>query len=117
MNVGIVDIGIGNLGSLRNALYSQGWDTVSVSTQNDFAGLTHLILPGVGAFSAAMERLHRTCLIEPIQRFASEGHPILGICLGMQLLAESGTEGGDDIPGLGLVPGRVVPLAPGSGLR
>lgn len=116
MNIGIVDIGVGNLGSLRNALYSEGWDTVPVSSAADFSGLTHLILPGVGAFFAAMDRLRQTSLIEPIRRFASQGHPVLGICLGMQILAESGSEGGD-IRGLGLIPGRVVPIAASAGLR
>lgn len=113
MSIGIVDIGIGNLGSLRNALHSQGWDSVFVSEPSGLEGLTHLLLPGVGAFSAAVKRLHDSGLFEPIGRFAAEGRPVMGICLGMQLLAERGTEGGD-IEGLGLVPGRVVPIdAPG----
>lgn len=109
MSIGIVDIGIGNLGSLRNALYSQGWDSVFVSVPEGFERLTHLLLPGVGAFSAAVKRLHDSGLFEPIRRFAAEGRPVMGICLGMQLLAERGTEGGD-IEGLGLVPGSVVPI-------
>lgn len=116
MNIGIVDIGIGNLGSLRNALHNEGWDTVSVSAEDDFTDLTHLVLPGVGAFCAAMDRLKQSGLIEPIRRFAAQGRPMLGICLGMQILAESGTEGGD-VPGLGLIPGHVVRVVPGAGLR
>lgn len=115
MSIGIVDIGIGNLGSLRNALYSQGWDSVSVSKPSDLARLTHLLLPGVGAFFDAMKRLHDSGLIDPIRRFAADGHPIMGICLGMQLLADLGTEGGS-VEGLGLVPGRVVHIE-ASGLR
>jgi glutamine amidotransferase len=112
-NIGIIDIGIGNLGSLRQAVHSQGWDTVFVSRPDDLADLTHLLLPGVGAFSAAVQRLHHSGLFTAIRRFAAEGRPVLGICLGMQLLAERGTEGGD-IEGLGLVPGRVIPIeAPG----
>lgn len=116
MTIGIVDIGIGNLGSLRNALYNEGWDTVSVSVADDFADLTHLILPGVGAFGAAMDKLTQCSLIQPIKQFVAQGKPLLGICLGMQILAESGTEGGD-IPGLGLIPGRVIQIVPGSGIR
>lgn len=113
MGIGIIDIGIGNLGSLHNALYSQGWDAVSVSRPDDLNGLTHLLLPGVGAFLAAVKQLHNRGLFEPIRYFAAKGHPIMGICLGMQLLAERGTEGGD-IDGLGLVPGRIIPInAPG----
>jgi imidazole glycerol-phosphate synthase subunit HisH len=113
MLIGIVDIGIGNLGSLRNALHSQGWDSIFVSKPSDLERLSHLLLPGVGAFSAAVKCLHYRELFMPIRRFAAEGRPIMGICLGMQLLAERGTEGGD-IEGLGLVPGSVAPIdAPG----
>lgn len=110
MSIGVIDIGIGNLGSLRNALYSQGWDTLPVRTPDDFCDISHLILPGVGSFAAAMQRLSKTALLEQIRNFASSGKPILGICLGMQLLAEFGSEGGK-IEGLGLVPGRVDPLS------
>ena len=110
MSIGVIDIGIGNLGSLRNALYSQGWDTLPVRTPDDFCDISHLILPGVGSFAAAMQRLSKTALLEQIRNFASSGKPILGICLGMQLLAEFGTEGGK-IEGLGLVPGRVDSLS------
>jgi glutamine amidotransferase len=106
MSVGILNIGVGNQGSLRNALNIQGFTSVLVSTPGDFKGLTHLILPGVGAFSVAVRRLHQSDLYNRIKQFAIEGNPILGICLGMQLLADFGTEGGDHI-GLGLVPGHV----------
>jgi glutamine amidotransferase len=115
MNIGIVDIGIGNLGSLQNALHSQGWDSVLVSGPNGFDDLTHLILPGVGAFSAAVKRLNDKGLFDRIKEFAAQGHPIMGICLGMQLLAEQGTEGGENL-GLGLISGRVVPIR-SEGLR
>jgi glutamine amidotransferase len=109
MSIGIIDVGIGNLGSLSNALYSQGWDSHFVSSPEDLEGLTHLILPGVGAFSAAVRRLHETLLFDQIREFAREGNPVMGICLGMQLLADRGSEGGDEF-GLGLVSGRVVPI-------
>lgn len=115
MSIGIVDIGIGNLGSLQNALHSQGWDSVMVSDPGGFEDLTHLILPGVGAFSAAVKRLKDRGLFDRIKEFAAQGRPIMGICLGMQLLAEQGTEGGEN-PGLGLIPGRVVPIR-SQGLR
>ncbi|WP_374324113.1 imidazole glycerol phosphate synthase subunit HisH [Azonexus sp.] len=110
MSIGVIDIGIGNLGSLRNALYSQGWDTQPVRTPDEFNEISHLILPGVGSFATAMQRLSQSRLLEAIRDFAASGRPILGICLGMQLLAEFGSEGGET-EGLGLVPGRVVPLA------
>lgn len=116
MNIGIVDIGIGNLGSLRNALYGQGLDTISVRSAEDIADLTHLILPGVGAFGSAMNKLTQCGLIRPIQQYVAQGKPLLGICLGMQILAETGTEGGD-ISGLALIPGRVVSIVRSEGVR
>jgi glutamine amidotransferase len=116
LKIGIVSVGIGNIGSLHNALYSQGWDIVKVSTASHFVNITHLIIPGVGSFATAMHRLEKTGLIEPIRKFAAQGLPLLGICLGMQILAEKGTEGGD-ISGLSLVPGCVIPLLPGGELR
>lgn len=109
MTIGIVDIGIGNIGSLRNAVDSQGWDVSTVSTAADMASVTHLLLPGVGAFSAAMERLASTGLDKAINEFAASGKPVMGICLGMQLLADSGTEGGV-VAGLGLIHGDVRPI-------
>ena len=115
MSIGIVDVGIGNLGSLKNALYSQGWDSNFVSSPEEFEGLTHLILPGVGAFSAAVKLLHDTKLFDRIKAFADDGQPLMGICLGMQLFADRGSEGGDEL-GLGLISGRIVPMV-AQGLR
>lgn len=109
MTVGIIDVGIGNLGSLRSAVLSQGWDITLVSRESDMEEVSHLLLPGVGAFAAAMHRLGTAGLIDPIREFAASGRPMMGICLGMQLLAEWGNEGGR-VPGLGLVPGEVAAL-------
>ena len=116
MNIGIVDVGIGNIGSLRGALYSQGWDTQTVATPNDLANITHLFLPGVGSFTDAMQRLHAVGLVDPIRKHAAQGRPMMGICLGMQLLATNGVEGGG-AEGLGLIRGEVVPLEVDSKLR
>jgi glutamine amidotransferase len=109
MTIGIVDAGIGNLGSLQSALYSQGWDSVLVSAPDQNSELTHLVLPGVGAFSSATTRLRESGLFDWIREFAALGYPVMGICLGMQLLADYGTEGGECL-GLGLIPGGVLPL-------
>jgi imidazole glycerol-phosphate synthase subunit HisH len=109
MTIGIIDVGIGNIGSLRGALSSQGWDTRTVDSSGGMAGLTHLFLPGVGSFCSAMHRLHAARLVDPILRYAADGGPIMGICLGMQLLADIGVEGGRSV-GLGLISGNVIPL-------
>lgn len=117
MRVGIVDVGIGNLGSIKNALYNMGKDFVGVSAPSDLLPISHLILPGVGSFASAMDKLKSMQLIDPIRTFAKQGKPILGICLGMQILGTRGTEGGS-CPGLDLVPGRIELMRPrGVGLR
>ena len=116
MSIGIIDVGIGNIGSLRGALYSQGWDTQTVATPSDMMDITHLFLPGVGSFAVAMQRLHTAGLVDPIRKHAAQGRPMMGICLGMQLLADSGVEGGG-AEGLGLLHGAVVPLDIDSKLR
>jgi glutamine amidotransferase len=109
MSIGVIDVGIGNIGSLRGALYSQGWDTQTVATAGDMANITHLFLPGVGSFAVAMQRLHAAGLVDPIRQHATEGRPLMGICLGMQLLADRGLEGGAS-EGLGLIHGEVALL-------
>ena len=107
MSIGIIDVGIGNIGSLRGALYSQGWDTKTVATVSDMTDVSHLFLPGVGSFSVAMQRLRASGLIDSIHQHADNGRPIMGICLGMQLLADQGEEGGRST-GLGLIPGETI---------
>ena len=106
MSIGILDIGIGNIGSLKQALIVQGWDPVTVKTKHEFSNLTHLIIPGVGAFNSFMSRISEVGVVEPILDFANQGYPLLGICLGMQILAENGTEGGYS-RGLGLIAGQI----------
>ncbi|MBB4842414.1 glutamine amidotransferase [Paucibacter oligotrophus] len=114
--IGIVDVGIGNQGSIREAIYSLGADPVSVSKPGDLETVSHLILPGVGAFSHAVGCLRRSGLFEPIQAYVATGRPLLGICLGMQLLASIGDEDGLS-EGLGLIPGRVSKLQEQADLR
>lgn len=116
MKVGILDIGIGNIGSVTNAIYSQGWDSMPVKAPDHLSSITHLIIPGVGSFSYAMNKLRALNLDAAIRNFAAQGRPILGICLGMQLLADMGSEGGATL-GLGLVNGSVNPIKKTSGLR
>lgn len=107
--IGILDIGMGNLRSVQNAVYQNGFDPSVVNSAANFDDLTHLILPGVGNFSAAMPAIEARELRRPILDFAASGRPLLGTCLGMQLLMEIGEEGGVR-PGLGLFPGKVTRL-------
>ncbi len=105
--IGLVDCDLGNLRSVANALDCLGQDVSVLTTPAGFDDCSHLILPGVGSFAVASARLRDRGLAAAIQAFARSGRPVLGICLGMQLLAESGEEGGTN-PGLGLVSGTVV---------
>lgn len=109
LTIGIVDYGVGNHASVSRALSSLGF-RCRVSRNPDVLSSTDLLLlPGVGAFPAAMAALHRYSLIEYLQQQAHQGKPIVGICLGMQLLADASTEHGLTA-GLGLIPGQVVAL-------
>ena len=110
LTVGIVDYGVGNHTSVLRSVRQLGF-RVRISTQPD--QLDHadvLLLPGVGAFPTAMERLHATGLVDYLQRAAQLDRPLIGICLGMQLLAESSTELGFTL-GLGLIPGTVQAIS------
>lgn len=109
--IGILDADIGNLRSLSNAVYSLGYDFVLLDHPSKFAGISHLIIPGVGSFAQAMKHIENRDLLRPTREFARGGGPTLGICLGMQLLAERGNEGGDTA-GFGFVRGRVSRMAP-----
>ncbi len=112
----IIDSGIANIGSVTSALRRVGADFKVVTDAQSVANAQALILPGVGAFSDGVESLKRNKLVEPIRHVAASGRPVLGICLGMQLLADRSEEFGDTV-GLGLVPGRVVRLPARAGLR
>ena len=108
--IAIVDYGVGNLFSLKCSLAAIG---AEVTVTGDAAALQNaekLILPGVGAFEDAAKKLHDSGLDSVIREEAEKGKPILGICLGMQLLFEKSFEYGEH-RGLGLIPGSVVPMA------
>jgi glutamine amidotransferase len=113
--IGILNIGMGNLRSVQNAVYQNGFEPVVVHTGSELNDLTHLILPGVGNFSAAMPEIEARALRKPIIEFVVSGRPLLGTCLGMQLLMGVGEEGGIHA-GLELIPGRVTRLT-GKDLR
>jgi len=116
MKVIVVDYGIGNIHSVVKALRSFGADVTVSSSPDDVGRADRLVLPGVGAFADGMNGLAIRGLIEPVQRFASTGRPLVGICLGMQLLLSESEEFGSH-QGLDLIPGRVVQIAAGPGIK
>lgn len=106
----IVDYGMGNLRSVRNALAHLGGMAAVSSSPDDIARSDKLILPGVGSFRRAMENIRARRLEEPLaEAVLGRRIPVLGICLGMQLLAQHGHEDGG-AEGLGWIPGEVVPF-------
>jgi imidazole glycerol-phosphate synthase subunit HisH len=107
--IAICDYNMGNLASVRNAFALLGESVAVESDPERLGGYDRLILPGVGAFGDAMAHLRERGMDEALRRYAASGKPMLGICLGMQLLFESSEEFGSN-PGLGLLKGRVVPF-------
>lgn len=107
--VALVDYGVGNLFSLKSSLAAIGVETQVTSNPKTLREADKIILPGVGAFADAAEKLRATGLGTVLREEAKNGKPLLGICLGMQLLFEESTEYGLH-KGLGLIPGRVVPI-------
>ena len=108
--IAVIDYGVGNLFSLRSSLRHLGLEAAVTADPEVIRAADRVILPGVGAFGDAMEQLERRGLVPVVQAEAAR-KPLLGICLGMQLLFEESYEYGRHA-GLGLVPGRVCPLAP-----
>ena len=111
--IAILDYGMGNLRSVQKALQYLGADARIVSDPAEADGASRLVLPGVGAFRDAAERLRASGLDEALLRAARAGKPVLGICLGMQLMFAQSEENGV-YEGLGLFPGKITRLeAPG----
>ena len=105
--IAIVDYNMGNLASVINAFKKVGADAKLESDPSKLSKYDKLILPGVGAYGDAMEHLKSNGMDEAVIAYAKSGKPLLGICLGMQLLFESSEEFGST-QGLGLIPGKVV---------
>lgn len=105
--IGIIDYGMGNLFSVSKALERLEVEYFISEKKHELIQADALILPGVGSFKDAMERLNATTLTTMIKEFIQTGKPLLGICLGMQLLFEQSEENGLT-KGLGLLPGQVV---------
>ena len=109
--IGIVDHGMGNRRSVEKALERVGARVALTADHDALRGADGLVVPGVGAFAAAMRAMRELGLDELVVERAGAGTPVLGLCLGMQLLFDASTELGGD-RGLGLLPGEVVALAP-----
>lgn len=107
----VIDFGMGNVGSVVNMLKRVGVESRLSCAETDILSANQLILPGVGAFGKGMENLRRKGLIEVLEEAVfNRGKPILGICLGMQLLLKSSSEAPG--PGLGWIDGEVVRFSP-----
>lgn len=109
--IAVVDYGVGNLYSLTCSLRHIGAECAVTQEETALRRAEKIILPGVGAFGDAADRLHALGLDGLLRELAGRGKPLMGICLGMQLLFDSSLEYGEH-PGLGLIPGVVRPLAP-----
>ena len=108
--VAIVDYGVGNLFSLKSSFAAIGEDAVVTGDAGVLAAADKILLPGVGAFGDAADKLRETGLDRAVIEQANSGKPLLGVCLGMQLLFDVGYEYGEH-RGLGLIPGAVRPIA------
>ncbi|MGO4499583.1 imidazole glycerol phosphate synthase subunit HisH [Paenibacillus sp. 2RAB27] len=105
--IAIIDYGMGNLHSVSKAVERLGYEAVVTGDPEQILAAEGAILPGVGAFGDAMEHLRESGLDEVVKQYAASGKPLIGICLGMQLLFTSSEEHGQH-EGLGLLPGSVV---------
>lgn len=114
--IAIIDYDAGNIRSVEKALKRLGEDAVLTRDRDELLRADQVILPGVGSFGAAMENLERYRLTEAIREIAARGTPLLGICLGLQLLFESSEES-PGVRGLGLLEGEIVRLPAAEGLK
>ncbi len=107
--VGIIDYGVGNLFSLNCSFEAIGQKTIVSDDPAVLRNASHIILPGVGAFEDAARKLRDSCLDTFVKEQVKEGKPVMGICLGMQMLFDRSFEYGEH-PGLGILSGSVVPM-------
>jgi len=114
--IGIIDYGMGNLRSVQKACQRLGHDAQIVTSRDQLDAAERLILPGVGAFRDAMQELSDRGLVEPICEAVDVGKPLLGVCLGLQLLFDISYEDGQ-YPGLGLIPGKVIRFESNNGMK
>ena len=109
--IAIIDYGIGNILSVQRALETLGANVILTKKEKEITDVSHVILPGVGAFGAAMNNLNKFNLLNPILETTKKGNFLLGICLGMQMLLSKSFEFGNH-QGLDLIKGKVVKIEP-----
>ena len=114
--IGVIDYGMGNLGSVANALAFLGAPARVLKGPDEMADCRALILPGVGAFGDCMANLGQWGYVDPLREWMAADRPLLGICLGLQMLCESSEES-PGVEGFGVVPSPVVKFAGGPGLK
>lgn len=114
--IAIIDYDAGNLKSVEKALQHLGQETMITRDREEILSADKVILPGVGSFGDAMEKLHRFGLVETIRQVAAKGTPFLGICLGLQLLFRSSDES-PGVEGLGIIDGEIVSIPPKEGYK
>ncbi len=114
--IAIIDYDAGNLKSVEKALLFFGQECVVTRDPKTILGADKVILPGVGAFGDAMEKLHRFGLVDVIRQVTAAGTPFLGICLGLQLLFRSSDES-PGVEGLGVLDGEIVSIPPKEGYK
>ena len=114
--VAIIDYDAGNIKSVEKAMIALGENVVITRNKEEILTADHVILPGVGAFGDAMEKLHNYHLVEVIREVVDNNIPFLGICLGLQLLFESSEEC-SGVQGLGILRGKIVRLPEDRGLK
>lgn len=114
--IGIIDYGMGNLRSVKKALEYLHFEAAILDDPDEIGTCEKVILPGVGAFEQAVERLRATGMDRAVLRAADAGKPVLGICLGMQMMYEASEENGMH-RGLGLFPGCIRRLKGGKGIK
>lgn len=114
--IAVIDYDAGNLKSVEKALILLGEEVVVSRDHKEILGADKVILPGVGAFGDAMEKLNHFGLVETIHQVVEQKKPFLGICLGLQLLFDSSEEA-PGVKGLGLLPGKILRIPPEEGLK
>ncbi len=115
--IAILDYDAGNIKSVEKALLSLGEEVIITRDSSVILSADKVILPGVGAFADAMEKLHSYHMVDIIHKVIENGTPFLGICLGLQLLFERSDEAENDVKGLGILKGEILRIPPSGDLK